>query len=137
MKLPSLKDFFCYKPPNGQPHNLFYIEWSIYFIIELALITFFIVSCYNADRLIRFHDEDVDIRNGLNIAMEIVIIFIGIYLLVIWKTGNISELQVCFCCHIGIFLLMTGIATMAATSKRIEKSLENTFPATNEPTSPP
>jgi uncharacterized membrane protein YidH (DUF202 family) len=133
MKLPSLKDFFCYKPPSEKSRNPFYIEWSIYLIIELALIAFLIVSCYNADRLIRFHDEDTNIRNGLNIAMEIVIIFIGIYLLVIWKTGSISKLQICFCCHIGIFLLMTGIATMAATSKTIEKSLESTVPVTVMP----
>lgn len=130
MKLPSLREIFCYKPPNGQTNPLFYFEWSIYFVVELALFAFFCVSCYNADRLIRFHDEDVNVRNGLNVAMEIVVIFIGIYLLVIWKTGKISALQTCFCCHIGIFLLMTGIATMAATSKRIEKSLENTVPAT-------
>lgn len=117
-----IKSFFCYKPPNGKPTKMFYFEWVIYFIIILALISFFVVSCYNADRLIRFHDEDFNIRNGLNIAMEIVILCIGAYLLVIWKTGKISELQICFSGHIGIFLLMTGITTMAATIKRIKQS---------------
>ncbi len=103
--------FFCTKE--------FSPEWIVYFIIILALIAFFIISCYNADRLIRFHDEDTDVKNGVNIAIECVIIFTGFFLFMIWYKGEISKLQLCFCGHVSIFLILTGIASMSATSKRI------------------
>lgn len=104
-------DFFCFKEFSG--------EWMLYFTIELALIAFFIVSCYNADRLIKLKNEDSQIRNGLNIAIECVIIFIGFYLLLIWHKGNISKLQLCFFGHISPFLILTGFAALSATTKRI------------------
>ena len=107
----TIANFFCF---NG-----FSKEWLLYFIIELALIAFFIVSCYNADQLIKFKNEDIQIRNGLNIAIECVIIFIGIYLGFIWYKGNISKLQICFFGHISPFLILTGLAALSATSKRI------------------
>ncbi len=99
----------------------FSIEWTIYFIVILALIIFFIISCYNADRLIRLHDEDVDIKHGVNIAIECTLIFIGCFLFMIWYKEKISKLQLCFCGHISIFLILTGIAAISATSKLINK----------------
>jgi hypothetical protein len=109
-----IKNFICFSE--------FSWEWLWYFIIILALIAFFIVSCYNADRLIRFHDEDTDIRDGLNVAIECVIILVGFCLFAIWRQREITKLQLCFCGHISIFLILTGAAAMAATSKRIEQA---------------
>jgi hypothetical protein len=108
------EEFFCFKK--------FSIEWLLYFIIELSLIAFFIVSCYNADKLIRYKNEETEIRNGLNIAIECVIIFVGFYIGMLWYIGlkHISKLQICFCGHIAPFLVLTGLAALSATIKRIE-----------------
>lgn len=99
----------------------FTIEWLIYCIIELALVAFFIVSCYNADRLIKYKDEDINIRNGLNISIECVIIFIGLFLGYLSYNKNVSKLQLCFFSHISPFLVLTGITALSSTIKRINK----------------
>jgi hypothetical protein len=109
-----LSEFLCTKE--------FSFEWIVYFIIILMLIAFFIVSCYNANRLIEFHEVDIDVKNGVNIAIECVIIFTGFFLGMIWKNNGISKLQLCFCFHVSLFLILTGISALIATSKRIEKS---------------
>ena len=113
-KINKLADIFCYKK--------FSFEWLLYFIIELLLIVFFCISCYNADRLIKLGDEDTNIRNGLNVAIECVVIFIGIYLGFIWYRKDVSKLQLCFFGHISPFLILTGITALSATAKRIEKT---------------
>ncbi len=113
MNVSYFSKFFC--------TNEFSLEWFVYFIIILALISFFIISCYNIDKLVRFHNEDVALKNGVNIAIECVVIFIGIFLFVIWYRGKITKLQLCFCGHVSIFLILTGIAALSATSKRIQK----------------
>ena len=107
-----LSQFFCYE---------FSAEWVLYLVIILLLISFFIVSCYNANKLITLHDEDIDIRNGVNIAIECVIIFVGFYLFVLWYKQSVTHLQLCFCGHISIFLILTGAAAMATTAKHIEQ----------------
>jgi len=109
-----LSGFFCFEKLSP--------EWILYLIIIIILIIFFGISCYNADRLIRFNDNDTDIRIGVNVAIECIIIFIGFYLLMIWKQGTISKLQTCFCGHIAIFLILTGAAAIAATAKYIEQN---------------
>jgi D-alanyl-lipoteichoic acid acyltransferase DltB (MBOAT superfamily) len=114
----SIAQIFCYEPSK---------EWVLYLIIELALIAFFVVSCYNANRLIKFKDNDAAIRNGLNIAIECVIIFVGCYLGFIWykityRKGSVSKLQSCFFGHIAPFLVLTGLAALSATAKRIEQA---------------
>jgi len=114
----TTSNFFCYKQ--------FSLEWLLYSIIILALMSFFIVSCYNADQLIKFDKPNQPIRNGVNIAIECVIIFIGFYLFSMWYRKTIyklpvSDLQICFNLHLSIFLIMTGAAAMATTVKHIEK----------------
>jgi hypothetical protein len=108
-----LAKFLCYE---------YSVEWILYLIIELSLIIFFIISCYNADRLIQFKNDDSAIRNGLNIAIECIIIFVGIYLGVIWYKGSVSKLQLCFFGHIAPFLILTGFAALSTTAKRIEQN---------------
>lgn len=110
-----MANIFCY--------TKFSYEWLLYFMIELLLIAFFCVSCYNADRLIRLKDDDTSIRDGLNIAIECVIIFIGVYLGVICYKKNVSDLQLCFFGHISPFLILTGITALSATAKRIAQTI--------------
>lgn len=98
-------------------------ESLLYFSIELILIIFFIISCYNTDRLIRFKDEDVNLRNGITIAVESVVIFIGLFLFYIWhRNKKLSQLQMCFFGHIAPFLILNGIFALIGTIKRIENS---------------
>lgn len=96
------------------------IEWVIYFIIEIAFVVFFVMSCYNADILYRFNNENIDLRHGLDIAIEFSIVIIGIFILYIWNVGKITDLQICFCSHIAPFLIITGITAIISTSKRIK-----------------
>lgn len=111
----SVKNFFCFD---------YSVEWVFYFIIEIALIAFLIISIYNTNKLVKFHEEDNSLKEGLNIAIECTVILVGIYLGFIWwkvyiKKNKLSTLQACFCGHISPFLIITGITTMIATSKRI------------------
>ncbi len=99
---------------------MFSPEYILYSSIEIMFFIFFIISCYTTDRLNRFHQEDPDLRYGLNVAIECTVIFIGLYLGFIWKNGKVSKLQLQFCAHICPFLIITGITTLIATSKRIE-----------------
>jgi len=108
----NFKDFFCYKGLTS--------EWVIYLVVELAFIVFFIISCYNADKLNRLHEDDISLKYGLNVAIECTVVFIGLYLGFIWYTGRVSTLQVCFCGHIAPFLIVTGITALITTAKRIQ-----------------
>jgi len=105
-----LKKATCYYPSA---------EWFVYLIVIISLFSFFIVSCYNAYKLFKYGDEDTNIRDGLHIAMECVIIFVGIYFMTL--KNKITKLQLCFCSHVGLFLLFTGITTMIATARALEK----------------
>ena len=108
----TLKELFCYK---------FTPEWLLYFTIEIALIAFFIVSIYNIVRLNEPHVDDPQLKYGLNIAIECVVIIIGIFLGGIWWKNKITNLQLCFCGHLSPFLIITGIAAIVATSKHLNK----------------
>ena len=112
----NLKKIFCF---DKYSH-----EWLIYFIIELALLSFFVVSCYSADKLISQHQEDISLKYGLNIAIECVVVCVGIFLGLlfynkIYLSKDMSKLQACFCGHISPFLIITGITALIATSHRI------------------
>ena len=106
---------FCY--------TKFSIEWLVYFTIELILISFFIISIYNVIRFEVYHDEDLSLRNSLNLAIECMIIFIGFFIFYITKNkGKVTELQQCFCKHLSPFLILTGITAIVATSRRLKNS---------------
>ena len=83
------------------------------------MIAFFCVSCYNADRLIKYHDEDINIRNWLNLATECIIVFVGFYIGYICYKKDITKLQICFFGHISPFLILSGLAAISSTTKRI------------------
>jgi len=103
--------FFCFE------RN---IKCTVYASIIFLLIILFCISCYNTDRLIRFHEDDTDIKFGVNIAIECILILAGIFLLMIFFRNKFDKFDICFCGHIAIFLILTGITTMISTAKRIE-----------------
>lgn len=118
--LSFIKRKFCYT---------YSFEWLLYFIIEVSLIVFFVVSCYNLDQFVRLHKKDTNIRNGLNIAVECTLVLVGLYLFFVSNKKiesdgfvKLSQLQVCFFSHIAPFLVVTGITSMVTTSKIIENS---------------
>ncbi len=103
----NLKELFCYDPK-------FSWEWLLYFIIEISLIVFFVVSCYNVSK----KEEDTEIKFGLNLAIECAVLFIGMFLLyIVYNGGKLSKLKLCFFKHISPFLVVTAITAMISTVK--------------------
>jgi hypothetical protein len=99
------------------------LEWLLYFLIELALISFFIVSIYNVSQVYT-HNSANELKEGLHIANACVLIFIGFFVGMIYYNGKISKLQICFCGHITPFLILTGIAVVVSVSKQMESNLQ-------------
>jgi hypothetical protein len=117
----KIVDFFkkivCYGHINKNNK----IEWFIYFIIVLILFTFIAISVYNIVKLYEFHEDNILLKYGLNIAIECMLIFIGFFIFrIISAKGRLSNLQLCFCYHVAPFLIITGITAVISTSKRVE-----------------
>jgi hypothetical protein len=104
-----------FKPKNGIS-----IEWFIYFMIELLLISLFILSVYNVIKFDEYHQQDILLKDIMNITVECILIIIGLFMIKIIYTKKINDLQICFCRHIAPFLILTGITTIINTSKKIQ-----------------
>jgi hypothetical protein len=93
-----------------------------HFIAYLVLPTFFIISIYNIAKLDVDHQENLLLRDSVNIAIECMFIFIGSFLGMIYLSKKITTEQINFCGHISLFLIMTGIFAIVPTAKRIENT---------------
>jgi len=95
------------------------LEWAMYKIVILCMIAFFIISIYNIVMFRVYNNDDDHLKIIVNIAIESVMIFVGIFFLKVWYQGKMNTMQLRFCGHCCLFLICTGITAIIDSSHRL------------------